>query len=344
MPNSRTRKENSDWFDLFPLGQEGLDYHTSKALVSSEALVVGENIRLDSLALQRRKGSQKVYRASNPCGSFVFGTDAKYATIPAATHLALPAGGHALMLHFTAVRPGAGNVGYILSSRVTGETYHAYVVTIDENGLVTVSWTANSDELPVAVTTTALTDDGVMHLLAVHDAPAGTFTVYVNGVANGTPVTAIATNEKIIATAGTTAWHFGVHYSPATASVIADTHFDGAIDGAVLMSLVGTRPSSGTNTLLASLLRHSFKQWPAPQHPGVRFCYDFDEASTTVLTDRSRHKNVASMTGTPTSSGEVALATIPTHLIRTVQTPNGQITNVVGSYGRLFYEIVKETN
>lgn len=336
----KSRLDNVEWVSVMPLGQDGLDYFTSSALLPATALQLGENIRLEDDTLARRKGAEIIYRASNVTASKTFGATTKYGTIAAASQLELPTGGFALMLHFTAVRPSASNTGYILSSRVNGQSYHVMSVTISDSGVITVSWTKSSDSSSVSIATSAVDAAATVHLLAIFDAVAGTFTVYVNGASSGTPVTGIATTEKPIAASGT-AWHVGAHYDPGVAGVVANTNFDGKVDGLCLLTLSGIDPTAGSATLTATLLKHSFRQWPTPQMDAVVFCYDFDSSSTTSDVDRSRHKNNMTLTGTPTaSSAEVALASIPTNFVGRVQRPDGTRTNLIGSYGRVFYEDV----
>ncbi len=343
MPRGQTRDGTGEFFTFYPVGADGLDYFSNSALASPGSLVRGENIRLADGALSRRLGPLRVYRVStDPNNSKTFGADTKYGTITAATQLQIPAGGFAVRVSFTAVRPSAGNTGYILSSRVNGQTYHVLSITLDENGLCSVTWRKNSSAADVTVTTSAITANAAAHLLAVYDADAGTFTVYINGDASGTPVSGLGTSEKPIAGAGTN-WHFGVHYNPATPGVVANTHFDGKIDAFALFTLAGTRPGEGSSVSLASVLRkHSLRQWPNPEMGCVLACYDFDDSSLTVLTDRSRYKNHGTMTGTPTHSAAVTTkGTIPGNYAGVYETPAGKRSNIVAFFGNLYHEVIQ---
>lgn len=321
-----------------PLGGDGLDYQTSPALVPPSVLTVGENIRINQGVLTRRLGRRKVYAASDPGGSKTFGAVTKYGTIPAAAQLEIPAGGWALNLHFTAVRPSGGNTAYVLSSRVNGQSYHVLSVTLSDAGVVTTTAQFQSGGSK-SIASGAVSAAGTVHLLVIHDAPAGTMTQYINGVSDGTQITGLATSDALVTGTGED-WHIGVHYNPATAGVVANTNFDGKVDGLTLMTLAGTRPSEGSPTLASTLIKHSFRQWPSPWMDMVLASYDFDESSVTSMTDRSRFKNTASLTGTPTNTAAVAYSSIVTNHIGFSQFPTGRKSNLMGSWGRLFYEDV----
>ena len=336
MPLGASLSDELTTFSLVPFGVGGLDEFTHESLLSPEYLRQADNVRLSKLSLDRRQGALKLTAFSDPTGSKTFGADTRYATISAGSQLEDTSGGFALGMHFTAVRPSAGNTGYILSSRVNGQSYHVLSVSIDENGLVTVGFEKQSGGT-ASVTTSATTSGGDVSLLALLDIFAGTFTVYVNGASSGTPVTGLSASDAPIAGSGTD-WHFGAHYNPATAGVVANTHFDGKLQGVTLHSLRGLRPASGTTTVVETLLKHSSRVWPAPQLPQVLFHYDMHGSSLTSLTDASRFKNHAAVTGTITSTASVALPSIPTNAVQFVTTPSGRRDNVVCSHGRLFYE------
>lgn len=338
MPSRKTRQVDGQWVHMVPLGVGGLDYQTSPALLPPETLAVGENIRFDSGVLSRRLGRRKVYSSSDPCGSKTFGATSKYATIPAASQLELAAGGWALNLHFTAVRPSGGNTAYILSSRVNGQSYHVLSVTLSDAGVITVTvqFTSGGSQ---SIACDAVDAAATVHLLVVHDAPEGTMTAYVNGAASGTAVTGLSTSDKPVTGSGDD-WHIGVHYNPATAGVVANTNFDGKVDGMTLFTLAGTRPSGGSPSLTDTLVKHSFRQWPSPWMDFVLACYDFDESSTSSMTDRSRFENTATLTGTPTNTAAVAYSSIPSNYVGFAQFASGRKPNFFASYGRLFYENV----
>ncbi|MFQ5471736.1 MAG: LamG-like jellyroll fold domain-containing protein [Dehalococcoidia bacterium] len=336
MPTRRTRRRDAEWLDFFPLGQEGLDYETDAALASPSALVVGENVRPEDGLLARRAGARKIYQFSDSTASRTFGADTIYATIPAGPLSTIPAGSWVLNLHFTAVRPSGGNTAYILSSRVDGQSYHILSLTISDAGVPTLSWTKDSDASSVSIAMSAVSAGAAVHLTAVFDAALGTFTTYVDGASDGTPVTGISTTEQPKQSSAT-AWHVGVHYNPATSSVVANTHFDGKVDGFCFQSLRGQRIASGSPTPLSAILKHSLRQWPAPQMRSVLACYDFDDGATS-MTDRSRFENDGTITGTPTSTAAVALPSIVTNHIGRVQFTNDRIANVAGIGGALVYE------
>ena len=333
-----TLSDDLTTFSLVPFGIGGLDEFTHESLLPPEFLRQAENIRLSKLSLDRRQGGLKLNKFSDPSGSKTFGADTRWATIPAATQLEGLSGGFAIGGHFTAVRPGAGNTAFILSSRVSGQSYHVLKITIDENGLVSFTFEKASGGA-ATVTTTALTANAATNFLAILDIFAGTWTVYIDGVSNGTPVTGLAAADAPIAGSGT-AWHLAAHYDPGAgpAAVVANTHFDGKIQGFVLHSLRGIRPASGTTTMVATLLKHSSRLWPAPQLPHILFMYDCHGSSILELTDASRFKNSATVAGTITSTAAVTFASLPTNAVQYVTTPSGRRDNLVCSHGRLFYE------
>ena len=305
-------------------------------MASPDVLVVGENIDIRGDIVARRLGAVKIYAATSASASRTFGADTIYATIPAGGPLSsIPVGGFILYFHITAVRPASGKTAYAISSRVNGEAYHIASVTLSDAGVLTVSWTKASDASSVSVATTALTAGATAHAACVFDAASGAFTVYIDGTASGTPVTGIAATEQPKQSSAT-AWHLGVHYDPATA-VVADTFLPGALDGVTVLSLAGMELTTGSPTLLSVLLRHSFRQWPSPQADNCLACYDFNE-SVSVLTDRSNHANNATVTGTPTSTSEVALGSLPVNFIGSVQFTNGRTANVVAAQGALRYQ------
>ena len=320
---------------LIPFGVGGLDEFTHESLLPLGRLRRADNVRIATGALERRKGAKKLWAFSDPNNSKTFGTDAKYASIAAATHLETLNAGFALMLHFKADR-AVGSLAFILSSRVNAQAYHVLSVNINSGGLLKVAFEKSSGGT-ATVTTTALTSGQPSHVLALFDPVGGTFTVYVNGAANGTPVTGLTIADGPIAGAGT-AWHIGAEYNPATAGVVATTHFDGAIQGVTLLSLRGMRPASGTTTLVDTLIRHSARLWPAPQAPNCLMNYDFAHSSTTVLYDSSRYKNDGTLTGTPSNTTEIATGSIPSNYVGYLELPNSRGDNVIASNGRLYYE------
>lgn len=341
MPLRVTRRENVAKLRLEPPGSGGLDLYTDENMLSERRLRRSEHVRNMTSGIERRQGAKKIATLTDSTGSWTFGATTKYATIPAATQLQIAQGGFGIRFSITAVRPGAGNTGYILSSRVDGQSYHVVYATIDENGLLTVGWTKSSDSSDVSVTTSALTDDGAADVLAIFDAELGTFTVYVDGESNGTPVTGIDSTEKPIAGSGT-AWHLGVHYNPATAGVVANTNFDGKVDAVTLFSFAGLRLTDGDPTLLATLRKWSLQQWPNPDSAMVLFQYDCDEGSGTTLEDASRFKNHGTLTGSPTATADVAYPTVLGNFVGTFEDATSERTNLVAAGGALYYEVIQQ--
>jgi len=341
MPVRAARAEATRIYSLVPFGIGGLDEFTHESALGPEFLRQADNCRLATLATARRAGALKLTQFSDPTASKTFGTDAKYAKIGTASQLLIPAGGWAIAFSFTAVRPAAGKTAYIISSRVTGQSYHVIYASLDENGVLTVGWTKVTGAADVSIASTALTAGATTHVIAIFDAVAGTFTLYVNGVSDGTPVTAIATTEKPVQDADD--WYFGVHWNPSAgpAAAVADTHFDGKLQAVTLFSLRGTRPASGTTTLAQTLVAHSRRVYPNPAMPWVLFHYDFASTSTATLYDASRHKNDGTLTGTPSNTAAIAHYSLPAHYVGYVTTPAGRGDNLVGSHGRLFYETIQ---
>jgi len=323
---------------LVPFGTGGLDEFTDEYALTLGRLRRADNVRTATGALERRKGAKKLWQFTDPGASKTFGTDAKYASIPAGTHLETLDGGFALTLHITAERAGVGNTAMILSSRVSGQSYHVLRVQIDENGLLYVGFEKRSGG-DCVVTTSALTASAAVDVLAIFDPVGGTFTVYVDGVSSGTPVTGLTAADGPVAGAGT-AWHLGVHYNPVGATVVANTFFGGAIQGVTLLSLRGIRAASGTTTLVDTLIRHSARMWPAPQAPSCLMNFDCADTSTTTLYDSSRYKNDATMTGTPSNTSSISTRSIPSNFVGYLELPNSRGVNVIASHGRLYYETI----
>jgi len=336
VPRIDTRDDSFEPFRISPVGARGLDLFSDPALLDPSFLIRADNARMGTMAVERRTGGIKLLHGTANHGSLTFGATTKYALLPAASQLVLPAGGFALFAHFAATWPASGKTGYLISSRPSGETFHVLKVTISDAGVITVSWT-DSGATERSVACTAVTDGASVHLLAIYDAPAGTFTVYINGASSGTPLTGLDATLKPDQTTGV-AWAFAVEKQTG-AAVTADTQFPGAIDSLTLQTLRGSRPASGTTTLASVLRKHSLRRWPTPQADGVVFHYDCDSIST--FYDRSRFKNHGSITGTPTLTSAVAYSSVPGQAVHTIQSPTGTRTNVVGIGGTLYYEGVR---
>lgn len=343
MPAANTRRENKETVRIEQPGSKGLDLDTRDGLLAPSAMRRLEHFRIDSGALVRRPGSVRIAQATNNTGSMTFGATTKYATIPAstssgATPTLIPAGGWALRASFVATRPSGGNTAWLLSSRPAAQTYHVLKVTLSDAGVVTVGWRDNGST-DRSVATSAITNGATVHLLALFDPVAGTFTVYVDGTSSGTPLTGLSSSIYPINTASVV-WAVGVE-KETSAAVTANTQFAGAIDALTLFSLRGTRPSSGTPTLTDTLRRHSFREWPNPQADAVLFHYGMNETSGAVMYDRSRHKNHGTYVGTPTPSAAVALSRPVGNYIGTFNAASGKRTNLYAAGGSLYYETVR---
>lgn len=319
------------------IGEDGIDVTTDATQLPATALADGYNIDLSRGVVARRLGARKLGALSGSSGSKTFGADTKYATLATATQLLIPQGGFLARVSFVASRPAAGRTAYVVSSRPAAVAWHVFSITLSDAGVVVVTW-RDSGGNTRTVTCAALTDAAIANLLAIYDAPAGTFTVYINGAASGTPLTGLASTLKPDQTA--TDWVFGVEKQTG-AAVTANSFLPGAIDGFMLQSLVGIRPSEGSPSFTDVRRKHSLRQWPAPDEAGVLAFCDFDNSSLTVLYDASDWKTNGTMTGTPSNTGAVPYASVPGNAALTVQNPSGRVTNLVAAGGAMSYETIR---
>lgn len=199
---------------------------------------------------------------------------------------------------------------------------------------ITVEW-RDSDGGTHTVQCDNVADGTTVHLEAIFDSVAGTFTVYVNGAVSGTALTGLSSLLKPVQTAGVV-WTFGVEKETGQA-VTANTNADGAIDALTIFSLAGMRAAQGTVTPVETLRRHSARAWPNPAMPGVLAHYDLDEPSGTVMYDRSAQKNHGTYVGTPTVSSPVSLLSAPCNYVGFIDVPDGA-WNLTAHFGRLFLE------
>lgn len=341
-PRGSSRGDSGEVLTLAPIGVRGVDLFTDPAALAADVLSRGEDIAFVHSTADRRAGATKIARlstAGTTGASRTFGTTAKYATF---TPPLIPVGGWAINLHFVAqaAEIPAGTTGWIVGARPNGQTYHVFKVTNSDSGGVVVSWRTSAGATH-SITLTGISDGLVCHLLVVYDAIAGTFTCYLNGAVSGTPINGLASTLQPAQDAGVV-WTFGVEKETGVA-VTANSAFPNAIDGLTLFTLRGARPALGTQTVTESLRRHSARAWPTPQHPAVLAHYDMDEASGTVMYDRSGVVPAANGTyvGGPSVTAPVALLSAPTNLVQYVDVPGGAF-NVVGNFGNLFYERVSE--
>lgn len=338
MPLHGTRRMSWTTTALSPLGAKGVDVATNPAVLPAQFLALSENLRLDEGVAASRAGGRKLVRLVAAGASKTFGADTKYALIPAADQLVIPAGGFFLRASFTAVR-GAGTT-YLLGSRPNGQTFHVLSVTLTSAGAPVVTW-RDSGGSTRTVTAAVVADGATVHLLAIYDAPAGTFTLYINGASSGTPLTGLASTLKPDQTASVV-WSIGIE-KESGAAVTAGSGFLGKIDALTLGSLAGTRPSEtrGDSTLAATLVKWSRQQWPNPDADGLIFNYDLDGTSLTTLSDSSRFRNHAAVTGTPTDTAEVAYLAAPAGIIAQHEGVDGSAFNVVEAGGVFAYQQLK---
>lgn len=335
MPFAPSRRKEDAAYRLSSPGRLGVDLDTADGLLPDGAFRRLENVRLSDQALSRRPGSGRLFEATDNTGSMTFGADTKYATIPATSQLLLPKGSWGIRASVTAVRPSGGNTAYVLSSRPNGQTYHLLRITLSSAGVFTVEWRDTGGNTR-SVATSAVSAAAAAHLLAIFDAPAGTFTVYVDGVASGTPLTGLASTTQMAQDSGVV-WAVGVEKETA-AAVTANTHFDGAVDALTLFSMPGIRPSSGSPSLVDTLRKETFREWVNPASGMVRFHYGLNETVGTTMYDASDYKSHGTYVGTPTPSTKVALSRPVGNYVGTFQNASGVTSNLVAAGGRLFYE------
>lgn len=329
-----TKEDSGETFTLRPIGAGGVDLFTDPTALDPSVLAALENIEISTGTANRRAGALKLAQLAVPGtagASHTYAATTKYATF---TPPLIPTGGWAVSRHFTAVFPGAGKTGWILGARPNGQTFHVLKITISDAGVITVTW-RDSGGNDRTVACTAVTDGATVHLLAVYDCVGGTFTVYINGSSSGTPLDGLSATLKPDQTAGVV-WTFGVEKETGQA-VSANSNFDGKSDGMTLFTLRGKRPASGTATLIETLRRNSGRVWPNPAQDFVLAHYDEDEASGTVMYDRSNQKNHGTYVGTPSVTTPVAMLSAPTHYVGTFETNAGK-WNLIGSFGALKYE------
>lgn len=333
-PSRPSAQDSTEVISLVPPGVGGVDLFTHPASLPPEVLARSENCRNLRGPLERREGVAKLYQPSDPCGSKTFGTDAKYATIPSAAQLLLPKGGFGFKASFVATRPASGKTAYLIASLPLGLS-EVFWVTLSDAGVVTAAFRDTGGNV-VSVASTAQTQSDALHLLALLDPILGTWTLYLNGRASGTPASGLSSTIQPIQTPSVI-WSVGVEKETG-AGVTADTLFPGAIDALTLFQFQGQRLGVATTagTLANMLLRHSGRQWPTPQQDMVLFNYDMDKANEMV--DSSRYKNDASLVGTPTNTAAVAKSTMAYNFIGSFDTPQGARTNVIGNAGRLFWQ------
>ena len=317
------------------LGSQGVDLYTRQGQLPDFACRRLENCRVQDGALSRRLGSKRLHAFTNNTGAYTFAATTKYATF---TPPLIPAGGWADLIHFTAVRPSAGNTGWVIGSRPSGQAFHVRKVTIDENGAVTSAWT-DSGGTARTVTTSAITANAVVHLLSIYDPVAGTYTVFVDGTSSGTPLTGLASTLKPDQTTGVV-WTFAVEKQTGSA-VTANSNFDGAVDAYTLFTLRGVQAAQGSPSLVGTLKAHTFRQWPNPAMPMVLAHYPLDETTGSVMYDYSKHRNAGTYVGTPTAGAAKAISFPVGNFCGVFQKANGARVNLCGVGGAAFYETVR---
>ena len=338
MPNVSSTRRDTQPTTYAPPFTGGVDQFTAAALLPPECLAVAENLRSSDLGLSRRPGAAKLTRLSTSGYSKTFGAVTIYATVTSAAQLRPPKGGFGVHASFVMQYPASGRTGYVVSSMPNGTAYNVFSIAVSDAGVITVSW-RDTAAATHSIATAAVTSGVSVHLLAIYDPWAGTYTVYVNGAASGTPETGLASSLQPATTA--TNWVFGVEKETGGA-VTANSFYPGAIDSLTLFSFAGIRPASGSPTLASVLLKHSKRRWPTPQSGMVQFNYDCDDlAAGAILTDSSRFKNNAAITGVATDSQPVGLLSIPGNMVGSFEMPDTTLMNILGAGGTMYYEVTR---
>lgn len=303
---------------------EGVDLYTDPAALDPGYFARGENVDGSAGTLDRRRGARKIARLSNPSSvgaSKTFGAVGKYATFVPPL---VPYGGFGFGFHCVATR-GLDDA-YLISGNDGTDAHNMPVsVTLSTAGVLTVTvyWDGGGS---TALATSALTDGLTVHAFLAYDPVAATLYLYVNGALAAS--TGSLSGKRPLQYSMT--WYVAVLK---TILVGISYPFLGAIDGLVLFTFRGVGDTAG---LIASLVRQSARQWPAPQEDMVLAFFDMDDAAT-VMRDRSGRGNNGTVTGTPTVTAAVALLSAVTNLVTALETP-GFTGNVVASHGDLFYQ------
>lgn len=340
MPRRRTRRKSEAKAFSFVPGTTGLDLFTHDSLLPPTALRTAEHVRLSNGALERRPGSVRLDALSASRTALSFGAAGDYGVVTAATHMLIPRGGFAVRLSFKATRPSASNTAYLFSSRASaGKNYGWLTVTLSDAGVSTWEWRKESDESAVSIASTAHAADATVHALFVFDADAGTTTLYIDGVSDGTPVTGISSDEQPMQDA--VDWWFGANHD-GSAVAVANTEFLGDIDAWCVFAFRNTNISEGSNTLLSALKRHTLMEWPNPRGSMVVSCFDFNDASVATEPDRSRHSADITYSGTPTKDTALARSVVLGQHVGVLQRPTGERVNLIGWQGRIAAQTVRQ--
>jgi len=322
------------------VGSLGLDLQTLPQDLPEFALARADRVRVQRGALERAPGPKRLAVLTNNTASRTFGADTKYMKVPAHARLLIPKGGFSVRVSVTAVRSAAD--GYILSNRQPSQTYGVVWFTLNSAGLLkaNVRWASGTT---TTLTTSALADGSEQHALLVYDDLAGTLTLYLDGdsAATATPGTGLQPAQTAAID-----WYFGVEWNPSAgpAAVVANTHFDGKVDAFTLCAFRGIQITAGSPSLLDTLRKHTFREWPNPALPMVLAHYSFSEATGSVAYDRSAGKNHGTYVGASTSTDPVAISRPVGNFAGTFQRANGARTNLVAAGGQLFYETVRSGN
>ncbi len=340
MPFGQTRRNRSKTVRFESPGRLGVDINTADGLLPDGAMRRLEHMRLDQMGLARRPGSARIFSATENTGSYTFGADTKYASIATASQLLIPTGGFAFHASFVATRPASGKTAFLISSIPAGQTYNVFFVSLNSAGLLSAGFRDTTNTDYQFVTNGAITNNQVCALLVVVDSVAGTMTAYLNGaqVSIEVPVAGLPSTIQPIQTP--TNWTVGVAKVTGGA-VTADSFFPGAIDALTLYTLRGTRFLVGTTSLADRLRTETFREWPLPSHASVLFHYDLNEASGTVMTDRSRFKNHGAYVGTPTATAKVAYSRPVSNFCGSFRTALGKVVNLYAAGGSLYYQVVR---
>lgn len=345
MARKSTLDRTEGTIHIVPPGVEGLDMATSPILLPLTKLQECWNARTTETILRRRYGCKRVAILNDPAtanGSKVFGAVTKYGKVLANAELRIPVGGMAVFWRVTAVRPSAGRTAFINANRQIGVTYGVVWLTLSDAGVPT-AWVRWDSGATSSIVGAAISADGAVALLLVYDPDQGTLTLYADGDVTGAPITGLAATLQPSQATGVD-WYIGAEYDPSAVGFTANSHFSGAVDSFVGLTLRGKRISTGPAPLLTALRKWSMQDWPNPQSSMTLWHYGFDEATGTVMKDSSRHKNHGTYTGAYANAAAVALPCNAGNFAGVIQSPDGKRTNVVAAGGQLFSEVVRGSN
>lgn len=324
------------------LGMGQLDKTLHEVVRPNDALRRADNVRSDDFTLYRRPGKVKVYSfrrlpsgetpPQQGSGAISFGTDGNAIRFPG---MDTGVGGFVLRLSFTRTAAPAGETSWVMSAKFPGGFPPAIEITIDDAFSLTVNWLYGGGLQASHVLGVIPASKPVYNLMLVYDSQAGESRVYESGELQDT--LSIGTGFALFR--DTEDWYLG-YLDDGFGTKVADSEFQGSVDGWCFMTLAGTElQAAGSPNLMETLQKYAFQEWPNPASNMVLHCLDFNEhaaSSTlsvgTVIRDRSRHKQDATVTGDVTTTTSLLYTCSPGNFIGSLQEADGGVINVI-AYG-----------